>query len=245
MIAIWQRVERNQISVTWRQGAYVAVALVGFAILAPSAQFFAQQTHAAQEPCGGQTSGCAAQSQSVQFTLLAETVDQQMNGPALAAGVGALKGAATLTSKVSTLRSANTTGQPCHSTTMWVAHISNWATPPSCYASIFYPNPSNYSADSAFGYCNWWVEALHPNTPDIISNHSYPRTSTPTPGAAIWFDPNVQGASSAGHWAQVVAINPDGYWMLITEMNFSWRGGGFGRVDYRYAHVGPGVLFIR
>jgi hypothetical protein len=67
---------------------------------------------------------------------------------------------------------------------------------------------------------------------------------TPVPGAAIFFAGNVQGASSAGHYAQVVAIAPDHYWMLITEMNFSWRGGGFGKVDYRYAHVGPGVTFI-
>jgi hypothetical protein len=244
MIAIWQRVERAEWSATWRQGAYLAVALIGFAILAPSAQFFAQQTHAAQF-CDSQDSGCAAQPQSVQFTLLADMVNQQSIAHALPTGVGTLKGAAALANKVSGLRSANTTGQPCHSATMWVAHISNWATPPSCYANIFSPNPSNYSANSTFGYCNWWVEALHPNTPDILTNHSYPRSSTPTPGAAVWFDAGVQGASSAGHWAQVVALNPDGYWMLITEMNFAWRGGGFGRVDYRYVHVGPGVVFIR
>ncbi|HEV8190328.1 MAG TPA: hypothetical protein VGP82_02430, partial [Ktedonobacterales bacterium] len=68
MIAIWQRVERSELRATWRQGAYLAVALVGFAILAPSAQFLAQQTHAAQS-CDSQNSGCAAQPQSVQFTL--------------------------------------------------------------------------------------------------------------------------------------------------------------------------------
>jgi hypothetical protein len=54
----------------------------------------------------------------------------------------------------------------------------------------------------------------------------------------------VQGAGASGHFAQVVAIAPDHYWMLITEMNFAWRGGGFGKVDYRYAHVGSGVTFI-
>jgi hypothetical protein len=33
-------------------------------------------------------------------------------------------------------------------------------------------------------------------------------------------------------------------WILVTEMNFIWRGGGFGTVDYRYVRVGPGVTFI-
>jgi hypothetical protein len=138
----------------------------------------------------------------------------------------------------------NTVGQPCHSTTFFPASISPWATPPGCYALIYSPNPANYPPVSAFGYCNWWVQVLHPNNHDILDNPKYPRGSTPVPGAAIFFAGDVQGASSAGHYAQVVAIAPDHYWMLITEMNFSWRGGGFGKVDYRYAHVGPGVTFI-
>jgi hypothetical protein len=139
----------------------------------------------------------------------------------------------------------NTSGQPCQSTDFWVSDISMWATPPDCYATIYTPNPKNYpGVPSAFGYCNWWVEALHTKNRDILDSGKYPRGHTPVPGAAIFFSPNVQGASSAGHYAQVVAVAPDGYWMLITEMNFAWRGGGFGRVDYRYAHVGPGVTFI-
>ena len=35
-----------------------------------------------------------------------------------------------------------------------------------------------------------------------------------------------------------------GGWFLISEMNFYWNGGGWGRVDYRFAHSGPGVYFI-
>jgi hypothetical protein len=27
-------------------------------------------------------------------------------------------------------------------------------------------------------------------------------------------------------------------------MNFAWRGGGFGRIDYRYIHVSPHVHFL-
>jgi surface antigen len=138
------------------------------------------------------------------------------------------------------------TGQLCHDKTMWVANLSNWTAPPGCYAKIYQPDQNAYSSLTSFGYCNWWVEALHPKHPDLLLDPAkYTTGTTPVPGAAMWFDPGVQGASSAGHWAQVVAVNPDGYWMLITEMNFAWRGGGFGRVDYRYVHVGPGVVFIR
>lgn len=139
---------------------------------------------------------------------------------------------------------AATGGLPCQQSYMFVSHISQWTTPPGCYATIYYPDRSIYHAPGNFGYCNWWVLALHPNQQDILYGKEYTRTSAPVPGAAVWFDPNVQGASSEGHWAQAVAVSPDGYWVLITEMNFGWRGGGFGRVDFRYIHVGPGVVFI-
>ncbi|HEX5439926.1 MAG TPA: hypothetical protein VFW76_03515 [Ktedonobacterales bacterium] len=139
---------------------------------------------------------------------------------------------------------AATGGLPCQDSYMFVVKISQWTVPPGCYANIYYPNRSAYHASGTFGYCNWWVQALHPNQPDILSGSEYTRTSTPVAGAAVWFNPNVQGAGSEGHWAQAVAVSSDGYWVLITEMNFSWRGGGFGRVDFRYIHVGAGVYFI-
>ncbi|MGE5335407.1 MAG: hypothetical protein ACM3N4_11950 [Nitrososphaerota archaeon] len=139
---------------------------------------------------------------------------------------------------------AATGGLPCKQSYMFVPNISQWTAPPGCYANIYYPDRTVYHAPGNFGYCNWWVLALHPNQPDILYGSEYTRTSSPVPGAAVWFDPYVQGASSAGHWAQAVAVSPDGYWVLITEMNFGWRGGGFGRVDFRYIHVGPGVVFI-
>lgn len=140
----------------------------------------------------------------------------------------------------------NTVGQPCHDSYMFVPKITTWTPPPGCYANIFTPDRSQYSAPSTFGYCNWWVEALHPKQQDILYGSEYARSTTPVVGAAVWFPPNVQGASSAGHWAQLVAIAPDHYWLLITEMNFGWRGGGFGKVDYRYVHVDPaaGVVFV-
>ncbi|HEU4784154.1 MAG TPA: hypothetical protein VFS83_12500 [Ktedonobacterales bacterium] len=149
----------------------------------------------------------------------------------------------TMSTGQSTATSA-TGGLPCQASYMFVANIGQWTVPPGCYANIYYPNRSAYHASSTFGYCNWWVQALHPNQPDILYGNEYTRTSTPIAGAAVWFNPNVQGAGSEGHWAQAVAVSSDGYWVLITEMNFSWRGGGFGRVDFRYIHAGAGVYFI-
>jgi hypothetical protein len=139
---------------------------------------------------------------------------------------------------------SNTAGQPCRSSTMFPSSISQWTTPVSCYGGIYYVNPANYVSRSGFGWCNWWPEVLHPNQPDILWGREYHRSSTPTPGAVVYFSPYVQGASSGGHYAQVVAVAPDHYWVLVTEMNFYWRGGGWQKVSYRYIHVGSGVTFI-
>jgi len=139
----------------------------------------------------------------------------------------------------------NTAGQPCHSLSFFGQTISAWAIPPGCYATVYTPNPKDYPrVPSAFGWCNWWVQELHPNNHDILDNLKYRRGATPVPGAAIYFHPNEQGASSAGHFAQVVAIAPGGQWILVTEMNFTWRGAGFGKIDYRYVRVTSGMEFI-
>ena len=138
---------------------------------------------------------------------------------------------------------ADVTGEFCQQSYMFVPNISQWTVPPGCYANIYTPNPANFTYVIGFGYCNWWVREQHLNVPDVTAGN-YPRSSTPKAGEAVWFDPDVQGASSDGHWAQLVAISPGGYWLLISEMNFSWRGGGFGKVDYRYIHVGSGILFV-
>jgi hypothetical protein len=134
-------------------------------------------------------------------------------------------------------------GELCHDTTMFVANIQEWTVPPGCYATIYSPNTASYPDRPGFGYCNWWVREQHLAHPDITENTSFPTGGKPVAGAVAWFSPGVQGASSAGHWAQVVAVSPDGYWFLLSEMNFAWRGGGWAKVDYRYAHTGPGVVF--
>jgi hypothetical protein len=134
----------------------------------------------------------------------------------------------------------NTSGQPCHEAVRWPAHITAWTVPLGCYSRIYYPNPSRYPTRPSYGWCNWWPEVLHPWLPGYtalhLPGHQYARV-----GAVVWFSPGVQGASAAGHYAQVVAIH--GSWVLVTEMNFYWRGGGFARVDYRFVHIGPGVTF--
>lgn len=139
--------------------------------------------------------------------------------------------------------SANTSGEPCRSSQFFSGAISQWKTPPSCYAGIYSINPAKYVYRPSFGWCNWWPEVMNPGRPNLLWG-GYPRGAAPRAGATVVFAPGVQGASSAGHYARVVAVAPGGYWMLVSEMNFWWRGGGFARVSYRYIHTGPGISFI-
>lgn len=133
-------------------------------------------------------------------------------------------------------------GQPCRARVSFPARISQWTVPSGCYAEIYRPNPANYVSRPSYGWCNWWPEVLHSAFSGYDALHQ-PGHATPRVGAVVYFAPYVQGASSAGHYAQVVAIAPGGYWLLVTEMNFYWRGGGWAKVDYRYIHVGSGVSF--
>jgi hypothetical protein len=133
--------------------------------------------------------------------------------------------------------------EPCRDPVKFLPVIDQWSVPPGCYANIYKPNQANYPFRPGFGWCNWWVRENHLAQADITENLAYRHDTKPVAGAAIFFYGNVQGADSAGHWAQVVAIAPDNYWILISEMNFDWRGAGWGKIDYRYVHVGPGVIF--
>lgn len=134
--------------------------------------------------------------------------------------------------------------QPCHDSYQFVPNISQWTTPPGCYAYIFRPNPANYPARASWGWCNWWVEESHPQDPNVTGNTRYARGTTPVANAAVFIDGGEQGASSEGHWVESIAVSPGGYWVLIAEMNFAWRGAGWGLVDYRYIHVSPHVHFL-
>lgn len=105
-----------------------------------------------------------------------------------------------------------------------------------------------------FGYCTWYAWYRHQNEPLMRLGNAaqWPSTapssglrvgSTPVAGATVVFQPGVEGAGNGGHAAHVEAVLSGG-WFIISEMNFSWNGGGWGRVDWRYAYVTSGVSFI-
>lgn len=117
---------------------------------------------------------------------------------------------------------------------------------------------SDFAGDpnaSEFGVCTWWAWYMRRDEPQLgtlgmasqwITNaraRGMRTGSTPSVGATVVFQPGVQGAGGGGHVGHVVAILSNG-WFIISEMNFYWNGGGWGRVDYRYVHTGSGVAFI-
>ena len=106
----------------------------------------------------------------------------------------------------------------------------------------------------SFGQCTWWAAHKRPDESfggigdawtwaDGARARGYTVTADPVINATVAFAPGVESAGGIGHVAHVEQILPDG-WVLISEMNFSGNGGGWGRVDYRYITPGPGVWFI-
>ena len=122
----------------------------------------------------------------------------------------------------------------CGSQRVDFSNASAWAKPHGCYGLIF--RPRSTLGRPSFGWCNWAAEASHLNyggrsVLGLAKHYGAPRV-----GAVVWFSGFDQGASADGHWANLVAIGPHG-WGLIEEMNFSYRGGGFGRIDFRFIHL--------
>ncbi len=66
---------------------------------------------------------------------------------------------------------------------------------------------------------------------------------SPAVGATAVFQPGVEGAGGGGHAGHVEEVLGGG-WFVISEMNFSWNGGGWGHVDWRFVYVRSGVSFI-
>lgn len=164
-------------------------------------------------------------------------------GSSAVARTAVAAGNAPVKSAPARVQGSSSAGEPCRSTAYFNGTPSQWQVPPSCYAGIYAVNPRNYVSRPGFGWCNWWPEVMNPGRPNLLWGN-YRRGSTPVPGATVVFAPGVQGASSAGHYARVVAVYPGGHWLLISEMNFYWRGGGFAKVSYRYIHTGAGISFI-
>lgn len=125
---------------------------------------------------------------------------------------------------------------PCGGDYPWTGSVGLWVAPMGCFAQIFSPSAVSTGTWNSVGYCNWVVEALH-HTNNLWG---MPRLGLHV-GAAVFFAGGVYGASAAGHWANVVSIH--GSWMLIIEENFTWRGGGFGRIDYRFVPIGGGESY--
>ncbi len=130
---------------------------------------------------------------------------------------------------------------------------SPWIAVPG-HSAFAMQEPSNGFYYWAFGQCTWWAqyERQNENLEHMgnaqywaggAAGRGYTIRSAPKPNATVVFQPGVQGAGGAGHVAHVIAVYPGG-WFLVSEMNFYWNGGGFARVDYRYAHSGWGVQFI-
>jgi surface antigen len=103
-----------------------------------------------------------------------------------------------------------------------------------------------------FGVCTWWAwyqhqsEGMLGNAKDWPAHaraRGYATGTVPAVGATAVFQSGVQGASAVGHVGHVEQLLSGG-WFVISEMNFFWNGGGWGNVDYRYVHVGPGVSFV-
>lgn len=106
----------------------------------------------------------------------------------------------------------------------------------------------------SFGQCTWWAQHKRPDHDYkgmgdawawlySAPQRGYKVSTTPTVNATVIFEPGVESASGIGHVAHVEQLLPGG-WILISEMNFFWNNGGWGRVDYRYITAGPGVYFI-
>ena len=114
--------------------------------------------------------------------------------------------------------------------------------------------PSNGYYWWAFGQCTWWAQYKRQDEnlrhmgnarywAGGAASRGYHVGRTPAAGATVVFQPGVEGAGGAGHVAHVEKVYPGG-WFLVSEMNFYWNGGGWGRVDYRFAYVRSGVSFI-
>ena len=116
---------------------------------------------------------------------------------------------------------------------------------------------ADFSADpyaSYFGYCTWYAWYRNQSEPLMrlgnaeawawnASAFGLHTGSAPVVGATAVFQPGVEGAGAGGHVGHVEAVLGGG-WFIISEMNFSWNGGGWERVDWRYVYVTSGVTFI-
>jgi len=102
-----------------------------------------------------------------------------------------------------------------------------------------------------WGWCTWGAEELANRDLNYLGNagdwaynavrRGIPTGSYPQVGATVVFAGGVQGASSLGHVAHVIAVSGSSF--EVEEMNNSYLG-GFGRYNTNWYHTGWGVSFI-
>ena len=116
---------------------------------------------------------------------------------------------------------------------------------------------SDFAGDpwsAEFGACTWYAWYRNQGEPllkmgdaaawpGMAPSYGLRVGTTPVVGATAIFQPGVEGADGGGHAAHVEQVLGGG-WFIISEMNFTWNGGGWGRVDWRYVYMAPGVSFI-
>ena len=129
----------------------------------------------------------------------------------------------------------------CNSDVQFPTTITQWTVPVSCYSGIYTTPNEGYPS---YGWCNYIPEMLHPWLGKTTAALYLPGHGgfAPKVGATVYFSGGEQGASPEGHYAEVVAVGPNG-WNLVVEMNFYWRGGGFAKVDFRYIHNSAGITY--
>lgn len=118
--------------------------------------------------------------------------------------------------------------------------ISLWKAPPAPFDKVYYVNPALYPSRTGWPVCAWWGRV---NNAHYAFGGGQWGMSQPRVGATVRYAPGVLGAGSAGHVGHVVAVYSNG-WFLSSEMNFYWRGGGSGRVIFRFVHAQSGVSFV-
>jgi len=115
-----------------------------------------------------------------------------------------------------------------------------WKAPPAPFDRVYAVDPGRYAPMRGYWpTCTWWAHEMRPDYSPSKANHRDPRV-----GATIRYAPGVLGAGGAGHVGHIVAVYDNG-WILSAEMNFYWRGGGAGKVIYRFvpAHA-AGVTYV-
>lgn len=118
--------------------------------------------------------------------------------------------------------------------------LSLWKVPPAPFDRVYYVNPRLYPSRVGWPVCAWWGRELNPHY--AFGGGLWGQTK-PRVGATVRYAPGVLGAGSGGHVGHVVAVYSNG-WFLSSEMNFYWRGGGAGKVVFRFVHPQGGVTFV-